>query len=136
MPESYSGTDYRYLYVVLYNMGKGHRLVDTDDEKRSLKQILVDMDYEIIYEPTGERDIIVGKKDAELIGVADLWGPWARDLTERPLNTQIRPSERWLIMIDQELNRDISADLLANINDQLVDHLIKLHEKLEQNITE
>lgn len=94
MPESYSGTDYRYLYVVLYNMGKGHRLVDTDDEKRSLKQILVDMDYEIIYEPTGERDIIVGKKDAELIGVADLWGPWAIDLTERPLNTQIRPSER------------------------------------------
>ena len=78
-----TGAEYRYLYVVLYNKGSGHRLIDNDDEKRSLKQILVDMDYEIIYEPTGDRDIIVGKKDGDLIGVADLWGPWAIDLTER-----------------------------------------------------
>jgi len=85
-----TGAEYRYLYVVLYNSGKGYRLIDNDDEKRSLKQILVDMDYEIIYEPKGERDIIVGKKDKDLLGVADLWGPWAIDLTERiepPLTT-------------------------------------------------
>ena len=42
-------------------------------------------------------------------------------------------------MEDQELNRDMSADLLTNINDQLVDYLLKLHERieeLEQNKTE
>ena len=83
-----TGEDYRYLYVILYNKGKGYRLNNIEDEHRSSKQIMVDEGYEIIYEPTGERDIIVGKKDGELIGVADLWGPWAIDLNER-----IEPNE-------------------------------------------
>lgn len=78
-----SGEDYRYLYVILYNKGKGYRLSNTENDHRSLKQVLVDEGYEIIYEPTGDRDIIVGKKTGELIGVADLWGPWAIDLNEK-----------------------------------------------------
>ena len=39
--------------------------------------------YRIIYEPTGERDIVVGKKNNQVIGVANLWGPWAINLSEK-----------------------------------------------------
>jgi len=77
-----SGEDYRFLYVMLYNMGKGYH-VGTERETKSLQQLLIDDDYEIIYEPTGERDIVVGKKNNQVIGVANLWGPWAINLSEK-----------------------------------------------------
>ena len=77
-----TGEDYRFLYVMLYNMGKGYH-INTEGETKSLQQLLIDDDYEIVYEPTGERDIVVGKKNDQIIGVADLWGPWAINLSEK-----------------------------------------------------
>ena len=77
-----SGEDYRFLYVMLYNMGRGYH-VGKEGITKSLEQWLVDDDYEIIQEPTGERDIVVGKKDNQVVGVADLWGPWAINLSEK-----------------------------------------------------
>jgi len=77
-----AGEDYRFLYVMLYNMGRGYR-VGKEGVTKSLQQWLIDDDYEIIYEPTGERDIVVGKKDDQVVGVADLWGPWAINLSEK-----------------------------------------------------
>ena len=63
-------------------MGRGYHVV-AEGDSRTLQQILVDDNYEIIYEPVGERDIVVGKKEDNIIGVADLWGPWAINLSER-----------------------------------------------------
>ena len=40
-----SGEDYRFLYVMLYNMGKGYH-VSTEGETKSLQQLLTDDDYE------------------------------------------------------------------------------------------
>ena len=77
-----TGEDYRFLYVMLYNRGRGYH-VGKDNETRSLQQLLLDEEYEIIYEPESERDIVVGKKDDQVIGIADLWGPWAINLNER-----------------------------------------------------
>ena len=77
-----AGEDYRFLYVMLYNMGRGYR-GGKEGVTKSLQQWLIDDDYEIIYEPTGERDIVVGKKDDQVVGVADLWGPWAINLSEK-----------------------------------------------------
>ena len=77
-----NGEDYRFLYVMLYNMGRGYH-VGNDEDSRTLQQILVDDNYEIIYEPRGERDIVVGKKEDNIVGMADLWGPWAINLSER-----------------------------------------------------
>tara|TARA_R100000306_G_scaffold61027_2_gene62605 strand:- start:153 stop:425 length:273 start_codon:yes stop_codon:yes gene_type:complete len=77
-----TGEDYRFLYVMLYNMGKGYH-IGQDSETKTLQQIMIDDEYEIIYEPVGERDIVVGKKDDQVVGVADLWGPWAINLTEK-----------------------------------------------------
>ena len=77
-----TGEDYRFLYVMLYNMGRGYH-VGAAAESRSLQQIMLDEEYEIIYEPTGDRDIVVGKKEDEIVGLADLWGPWAINLNER-----------------------------------------------------
>ena len=77
-----TGEDYRFLYIMLYNMGRGY-YVERDEVSKSLQQYLIDDDYEIIYEPTGERDIVVGKKNDQVVGVADLWGPWAINLSEK-----------------------------------------------------
>ena len=77
-----TGEDYRFLYVMLYNKGRGCH-IGTENETKSLQQLLLDENYEIIYEPENERDIVVGLKEGQLIGVADLWGPWAIDLNER-----------------------------------------------------
>jgi len=77
-----TGEDYRFLYIMLYNMGRGYH-IETGDVAKSLQQYLLDDDYEIIYEPTGERDIVVGKKDDQVVGIADLWGPWAINLSEK-----------------------------------------------------
>jgi len=77
-----SGEDYRFLYVMLMNMGRGYR-VEGKGVSKSLQQLLIDDDYEIIYEPTGERDIVVGKRDDQVVGIADLWGPWAINLSEK-----------------------------------------------------
>ena len=76
------GEDYRFLYVMLYNMGRGYH-VGEEGLTKSLQQLLIDDNYEIIYEPTGDRDIVVGKKDDQVIGIADLWGPWAINLSEK-----------------------------------------------------
>jgi len=77
-----TGEDYRFLYVMLYNMGRGYH-VGKENETRTMQQLLLEEEYEIIYEPTSDRDIVVGKKDDQLIGIADLWGPWAINLSER-----------------------------------------------------
>ena len=77
-----TGEDYRFLYVMLYNMGKGYH-IEQASETKTLQQIMLDDDYEIIYEPVGERDIVVGKKNDQVIGIANLWGPWAINLSEK-----------------------------------------------------
>tara|TARA_R110002033_G_scaffold102205_3_gene150169 strand:+ start:111 stop:446 length:336 start_codon:yes stop_codon:yes gene_type:complete len=96
-----TGEDYRFLYVMLYNMGRGYHVKQESDgpptppftpldvplppspEPKTLQQIMIDDEYEIIYEPVGERDIVVGRKGDEVIGIADLWGPWAINLNEK-----------------------------------------------------
>ena len=77
-----TGEDYRFLYVMLYNMGRGYH-IKQESESKTLQQIMIDDEYEIIYEPVGERDIVVGRKGNEVIGIADLWGPWAINLNEK-----------------------------------------------------
>ena len=54
---------------MLYNMGRGYH-VGQESETKTLQQIMLDDDYEIIYEPIGEQDIVVGKKDNIVIGIA------------------------------------------------------------------
>ena len=76
-----TGTDYRFLYVVLYNRGKGYNF-DISNESKSIEQALIDENYEIIYSPEYDGDIIVGKKDGDVIGIANLYGPWAINLSE------------------------------------------------------
>ena len=44
--------------------------------------MLIDDNYEIIYSPEYDGDIIVGKKNGDVIGVANLYGPWAINLSE------------------------------------------------------
>lgn len=75
-----TGVDYRFLYVILYNKGKGYSF-GTDQATKSIEQIFIEEGYEVIYAPEYEGDIIVGKKDNQLIGVASLWGPWAINLS-------------------------------------------------------
>ena len=77
-----TGEDYRFLYIMLYNMGRGYH-VERGELSKSVQQYLIYDDYEIIYEPTGERDIVVGKKNDQVVGIADLWGPWAINLSEK-----------------------------------------------------
>jgi hypothetical protein len=77
-----TGEDYRFLYVMLYNMGRGYH-IKQESKSKTLQQIMIDDEYEIIYEPVGERDIVVGRKGNEVIGIADLWGPWAINLNEK-----------------------------------------------------
>ena len=76
-----TGTDYRFLYVVLYNKGKGFSF-STQRESKSIEQLLIDDNYEIVYSPEYDGDITVGKKDSDVIGVANLYGPWAINLSE------------------------------------------------------
>ena len=76
-----TGTDYRFLYVVLYNKGKGYNF-GISNESKSIEQMLIEDNYEIIYSPEYDGDIIVGKKDGDVIGVANLYGPWAINLSE------------------------------------------------------
>ena len=75
-----TGTDYRFLYVVLYNKGKGFSF-GMPQESKSIEQMLMDKDYEIVYSPEYDGDITVGKKDGDVIGVANLYGPWAINLS-------------------------------------------------------
>jgi len=74
-----TGVDYRFLYVVLYNKGKGYSF-GSNQKIKSIEQILIEEGYEVIYKPEFEGDIVIGKKDNQLIGVANLWGPWAINL--------------------------------------------------------
>jgi len=76
-----TGTDYRFLYVVLYNKGKGFSF-NTQQESKSIEQLLIEENYEIVYSPEYSGDITVGKKDGDVIGVAELYGPWAINLSE------------------------------------------------------
>ena len=76
-----TGTDYRFLYVVLYNKGKGFYF-GMPQESKSIEQMLIDKDYEIVYSPEYDGDITVGKKDGDVIGVASLYGLWAINLSE------------------------------------------------------
>ena len=76
-----TGTDYRFLYVVLYNKGKGYNF-GIANESKSIEQMLIEDNYEIIYSPEYDGDIIVGKKNGDVIGVANLYGPWALNLSE------------------------------------------------------
>ena len=76
-----TGTDYRFLYVVLYNKGKGFSF-GMPQESKSIEQMLMDKDYEIVYSPAYDGDITVGKKDGDVIGVASLYGLWAINLSE------------------------------------------------------
>ena len=76
-----TGTDYRFLYIVLYNKGKGFTF-GANHSTKTIEQMLIDEDYEIIYSPEYDGDIVVGKKDSDVIGVAALYGPWAINLSE------------------------------------------------------
>ena len=76
-----TGTDYRFLYVVLYNKGKGFNFGGSQKSK-SIEQLLIDDNYEIVYSPEYDGDITVGKKNGDVIGVANLYGPWAINLSE------------------------------------------------------
>ena len=76
-----TGTDYRFLYVVLYNKGKGFSF-GTNHSTKTIEQMLIAEDYEIVYSPEYDGDIVVGKKDGDVIGVASLYGLWAINLSE------------------------------------------------------
>ena len=79
-----TGTDYRFLYVVLYNKGKGFsfEVNHSMPASKTIEQMLMDKDYEIVYSPAYDGDITVGKKDGDVIGVASLYGLWAINLSE------------------------------------------------------
>ena len=76
-----TGTDYRFLYVILYNQGKGYSF-GTAHESKSIEQMLIDENYEIVYSPEYDGDITVAKKGSDVIGVASLYGLWAINLSE------------------------------------------------------
>lgn len=65
------GERYRFLFVSLLNQGHGWRIaVESDD--RSTTQMLLDNGYQITYPPEFDKDIVVGLKDDDLVGVMDL----------------------------------------------------------------
>ena len=70
-----TGTDYRFLYVVLYNKGKGYSF-GISNESKSIEQMLIEDNYEIIYSPEYDGDIIVGKKNGDVIGVVVMGEEW------------------------------------------------------------
>ena len=76
-----NGSDYRFLYVFLYNKGRGWQIAETTD-KRDLSQILIDNGYEIIYHPEYDGDIAVGKKEGSIVGIATIFDLWAIDITD------------------------------------------------------
>jgi len=75
------GSDYRFLYVFLYNKGKGWQIAEPTDA-RDLSQIMIDNEYEIIYHQENEEDIVVGSKEGNIVGIAKIFGLWAIDLTD------------------------------------------------------
>jgi len=77
------GEEYRFLYVFLYNKGHGWKITEEDDE-RSLSSMLEDYGCEVIYLPQFDGDMIVGKKDGDIIGLAKLFGTWAINLNAKP----------------------------------------------------
>ncbi len=76
------GSDYRFLYIIFYNEGKGWQIAEPTD-KRDLSQILLDNGYEIIHHPEYENDIAVGRKEGSIVGVAKVFDLWAIDITDR-----------------------------------------------------
>jgi len=76
-----SGSDYRFLYVFLYNKGKGWKIAEATD-KRDLSQILIDNGYEMIYHPEYDGDIAVGVKEGIVVGIATVFDLWAVDITD------------------------------------------------------
>lgn len=83
MVEIPKGSDYRFLYIFLYNreIGTQWKIAEPTDQ-RNLSQILVDNGYEMIYHPAFDGDIAVGSKDGTVVGVATVFGMWAIDLTD------------------------------------------------------
>lgn len=77
-----TGIEYRFLYIFLYNKGYGWEPTEKNDEK-SLSSILEDYGCDLIYLPQFEGDMVVGKKDGDIIGLATLFGPWAINLSSR-----------------------------------------------------
>ena len=80
-----TGQEYRFLYIVLYNKGYGWELAKKDN-KKSLSSLLEDYGCEITYLPQFEGDMVVGKKDEDLIGLATLFGIWAINLNSKVTN--------------------------------------------------
>jgi hypothetical protein len=75
------GSDYRFLYVFLYNKGNGWQITEPTDV-RDLSQIMIDNGYEIIHHQEYEEDIVVGSKDGKIVGIAKIFDLWAIDLTD------------------------------------------------------
>jgi len=59
-----TGEEYRFLYIFLYNKGYGWKIAND-----SLPQF--------------DGDMVVGKKDGDIIGLAPLFGIWAINLSAR-----------------------------------------------------
>ena len=65
------GERYRFLYVSLYNQRHGWRIA-VDSDTRTTTQMLIDNGYEITYPPESDKDIVVGLKEDDLVGLMDL----------------------------------------------------------------
>ena len=76
------GEEYRFLYVFLYNKGHGWKIEKENDEK-SLSSMLEDYGCDVIYLPQFDGDMVVGRKDGEVIGLANLFGTWAINLSAK-----------------------------------------------------
>lgn len=75
------GSDYRFLYVFLYNKGRGWQIVEPTDA-RDLSQIMIDNGYTIVHHQEYEEDIVVGSKGGNIVGIARIFDMWAIDLTD------------------------------------------------------
>ena len=76
-----TGHDYRFLYIFLCNKGHGWKIADEEDT-RTIQKILEDYGCTIIHSPQYEGDMVVGAKDKNLYGLANLYGFWAINLSE------------------------------------------------------
>ena len=80
-----TGEEYRFLYIFLYNKGYGWKIAEDHDE-RPLSSMLEEYGCDVIYLPQFNGDMVVGKKDGDLIGLATLFGIWAINLSARVPN--------------------------------------------------
>ena len=80
-----TGEEYRFLYVFLYNKGHGWKIAE-DSDPRPLRIILEDYGCDPIYAPQFDGDMVVGRKDGDIFGIATLFGTWAINLSARVPN--------------------------------------------------